>query len=524
MPDLAPVRRAIVSVFDKTGLPELVKALHNEFGIELISTGGTASLLRQLGLPVVEIESVTGLPEIMDGRVKTLHPKVHGGILADRDKPAHLQALQTHDIQPIDLVVLNLYPFEKTAARDDATFEEAIEMIDIGGPAMLRAGAKNHAHVTVASDPSRYEAVLSELRQHHGRTSARFRLVQAQRAFAQVSQYDALVANFLATSIGVESTHTVLSLHKKQQLKYGENPHQKATLLISRRPAEASVAFAKQHCGDSLGYVNLLDADAALAAVKEFGRPAACIVKHATPCGLAVAESAGEAFLKAYDGDPLAAFGGIAAINREIDEEVAQAIVSIDKKLDVIVAAGFSNEAVEAITGRFKNIRLLSTGPITTVEQADANEYMLHKICGGYLMQERDLEHAAPEDWAITTNRPPTPEEVADLAFADRAVKHVKSNAVVICRDGRLVGVGGGQVDRVTACKLAVEKAGLKAAGAVAASDAFFPFPDGPQLLLDAGVKAIVQPGGSIKDQLTVDVCNKAEATMVFTGVRHFRH
>jgi phosphoribosylaminoimidazolecarboxamide formyltransferase/IMP cyclohydrolase len=539
MPDLVPVKRALLSVSDKTGLADFATALHKEFNVELISTGGTATFLRAQNLPVTDVSEVTGFPEMMDGRVKTLHPKIHGGLLALRDNPAHAAAMTAHDIKPIDLLCINLYPFASTIEKPNVTLEEAIENIDIGGPAMIRSASKNHEYVLVVTSPNRYEKVLGDLRKHNGSSCAQHRLKQAQSAFAHTAEYDGLIAKYLAKEITPvaatpaspdqpEATQASqlrwtinLSLHKQQDLRYGENPHQKAALYVDRKPNEASVAYAKQLHGKELSYINLLDADGALSAVKEFTDPAACIVKHTTPCGCAAAADLPTAFRRAFEGDPLAAFGGIVALNKPVDLATAKAITSIDKLLEVIVAPGYADDALALLKDRWKNVRLLEVGP---VDKFDANELMLHKIVGGYLVQQRDLTGLNETDWKIASNRPPTEKELADLRFAWLVCKHVKSNAIVVSKDRMLLGAGAGQMDRPSAARLAIAKAGERITNAVAASDAFFPFPDGPKLLLDAGVTAIIHPGGSLKDQDTIDLINQRGAALVLTGQRHFKH
>lgn len=526
MSDLVPVRRALISVFDKAGLADFATALHTEFNIQLISTGGTAQFLRQLGLPVTDVSEITGFPEMMDGRVKTLHPAIHGGLLAMRDNPEHQAALKEHNIQPIDLVCINLYPFEQTIAKAGVTLEEAIENIDIGGPSMIRSASKNHRYVLVVTSPGRYEKVLGDLREHQGSSCGKHRLKQAQRAFALTSRYDALIADYLASKLdsppsadafGAPQLH--LNLTKKQDLRYGENPHQKAALYVGPKSTEASVAFAEQLHGKELSYINLLDADAALSAVKELATPTACIVKHATPCGFATGSDIATAFKRAFEGDPLAAFGGIVALNRLVNLPAAQAIISIDKLLEVIIAPSFDPDALQLLRDRWKNVRLLAVGPLG---HADQSEFMLHKIVGGYLLQERDL--AGMPNLQVVSKREPSEQELADMQVAWIACKHVKSNAIVIVKDGGTVGIGGGQVDRVNAARIAIRKAGENAVGAVAASDAFFPFPDGPELLLQAGVTAIIHPGGSVRDQQTLELVDRHNAAMVLTGRRHFRH
>jgi phosphoribosylaminoimidazolecarboxamide formyltransferase / IMP cyclohydrolase len=533
MSDLVPVRRALISVSDKTGLAEFAKALHHEFGIELISTGGTAKYLRDLGLPVTDVSDVTGFPEMLDGRVKTLHPKVHGGLLGVRDNPEHAAAMAKHGIQPIDLVCINLYPFEQTVAKPDVTFEEAIENIDIGGPSMIRSAAKNHRFVLVVTSIDRYEKVLGDLREHKGSSCGKHRQKQALRAFQHTAAYDAKIAEYLnrrlnpttPTPTGSDSSSLpptlTLKLNKSQDLRYGENPHQKAALYAERQPGEASVAFAKQLHGKELSYINLLDADAALAAVKDLATPAACVVKHATPCGYATASDLSAAFRKAYDGDPLAAFGGIVALNQPVDVPTAQTITGIDKLLEVIVAPAFAEEALELLRSRWKNVRLLAVGPLGSPDPA---EFHLHKIVGGYLVQERDLAGVDEAAWQVVSKRQPTEQERQDLRLAWLAAKHLKSNAIALAKDQMMVGGGAGQQDRVNAARIAIAKAGDRARGAVAGSDAFFPFPDGPKLLLEAGITAIIHPGGSVRDAETLQVVDAAGAAMILTGQRHFKH
>jgi phosphoribosylaminoimidazolecarboxamide formyltransferase/IMP cyclohydrolase len=524
MPDLVRIQRALISVSDKTGLDVLARALVHEFGVELISTGGTARYLRDLGLAVRDVSEVTGFPEMMDGRVKTLHPRIHGALLAMRDNREHVRAMNQHGIQPIDLVCINLYPFQQTISRENVEFAEAIENIDIGGPSMIRSASKNHAYVTVVTSPTQYDEVLIELRKNGGATGAELRLKQAQRAFSHTAQYDSMIANYLASAARIDSGSIVFHLRRQMDLRYGENPHQRAALMVDRRPSEASVAWATQLHGKELSYINLLDADAALNAVKEMAAPTACIVKHATPCGYATAGDIAAAFRKAFDGDPLAAFGGIVALNRPVDLAAAQAITGIDRLLEVIVAPSFERDALELLRTRWKNVRLLEVGPVETLDRGDRDEVMLHKITGGFLLQERDTRGFDARSARVVSRRQPTEKEMTDLKVAWLACKHVKSNAITIARDGAVVGVGGGQVDRVGAARTAIGKAGDRARGAVAASDAFFPFPDGPQLLLDAGVTAIIHPGGSLRDQESIDLADQRGAVMILTGERHFRH
>ena len=548
MSDLVPIKRALLSVFDKTGLPEFARALHEEFNVELLSTGGTARFLRELGLPVTDVSDVTNFPEMMDGRVKTLHPKIHGGLLAIRDNPEHRSSMEAHGIRPIDLVCINLYPFEKTIAKSNVTFEEAIENIDIGGPAMIRSAAKNHRYVLVVTSPERYEKVLGDLREHGGACCGKHRLKQAQRAFAHSAAYDAKIQEYLASHLEPKPTAAApaaspsplegegrgegealarelkLDLKRKSALRYGENPHQKAALYVDRPTREASVANAIQHHGKELSYINLLDADAAMSVVKEFSTPAACIVKHATPCGAAAAGDLATAFRNAFAGDPLAAFGGIVALNKPIDRATAEAITSIDKLLEVIVAPGFAPDALELLRTRWKNVRLLEAPGEWQLKDGQADPLSLHKIVGGFLVQERDLLGLDEANWKVVSKRAPSLEEMEELRFAWLVCKHVKSNAIVVAKDRMLLGAGAGQMDRPSAARIAIEKAGARVKGAVAGSDAFFPFPDGPRLLMDAGVTALIHPGGSLKDQETIDLVNERGAAMVLTGQRHFRH
>ncbi len=591
MPDLVPVKRALISVSDKTGLADFARALVSEFKVELISTGGTARFLRDQGLTVTDVSQVTGFPEMMDGRVKTLHPKIHGGLLALRDNPEHMKAAAEHGIVPIDLVCINLYPFEQTIAKPGVKFEEALENIDIGGPSMVRSASKNHAFVLVVTEPDRYEKVLGDLRKHGGSSCGQHRLKQAQRAFAHTAAYDGRIAAYLegivgsgqsavgsgqsavgsgqsavgsgqsaggrgeagstadphprplpSTGEGVGALPNIgegvgapeviaLNLMKKQELRYGENPHQKAGLYVDTQPAEASVAYAKQLHGKELSYINLLDADAALAAVKEMSTPAACVVKHATPCGYATAGDLATAFKKAYDGDPLAAFGGIVALNKPVDLLTAQTITGIDKLLEVIVAPSYAPDALELLRARWKNVRLLEVGPVAPASSAGGGftgRFHMHVITGGYLVQERDLIGIDEANWKVVSKRPPTSAEWADLKVAWLACKHLKSNAIALAKDGMMVGGGAGQQDRVNAARIAIAKAntaaGERARGAVAGSDAFFPFPDGPKLLLEAGITAIIHPGGSVRDGESLAAVDEAGAAMVLTGQRHFKH
>jgi phosphoribosylaminoimidazolecarboxamide formyltransferase/IMP cyclohydrolase len=526
-----PIRRALLSVSDKTGLLDFARALHSEFGIELVSTGGTAKHLRDAGLPVKDVSDLTGFPEMMDGRVKTLHPKVHGGLLARRDLPHHTAALADHAIPTIDLLCINLYPFAQTIAQPNCPFDHAIENIDIGGPAMVRSASKNHDFVTVVTAPAQYDVVLAELRASNGSTTLALRRRLAHAAFTHTADYDAAISRWFATQIDTAPEllpqHLHLHLSRVQSLRYGENPHQPAALYVdpSESKQEASVARATQLHGKELSYINLLDADAALAVVKDlnasFHQPAACIVKHATPCGAAIAADLPTAFRRAFDGDPLAAFGGIVALSHNVDLATATAITSIDKLLEVIVAPAFDADALDLLRSRWKNCRLLATGPLGTM---DSSQLTHHRIAGGYLLQQRDLLSLEETGWKVASARQPSEAEWRDLRTTWVICKYVKSNAIAIGAGGMLLGAGAGQMDRPSAARLAIAKAAERAKGAVAASDAFFPFPDGPELLLTAGVTAIIHPGGSLNDKLTIDLINQHNAALVLTGQRHFRH
>ena len=456
--DLVPVRRALISVSDKAGVVDFAGALQREFGVEIVSTGGTASALREGGVEVVEVSDLTGVPEMMGGRVKTLHPKVHGGILARL--PEDRADLEEHGIGPIDLVCVNLYPFERTVARPDASYNESVEDIDIGGPCLIRAAAKNHARVLVVTDPDDYRAVLIGLRESDGRTTAKARTGAARRAFLRTSLYDQQINEWLAYYDG-ELDDRLWEWPGMQSLRYGENPHQPAEMWRkAKRPAEASVAFAKQHHGKELSYINLLDADAALSVVKDFDGTACCIVKHATPCGVGVAADAlASAFEHAYDGDPLAAFGGVLAVNHPVDEETAGAMVDGQKFLEVIVAPSFSETALALLKDRWKNVRLLEVGPMLQGSGRRAPRTM-HYIVGGTLTQDRDLIGVVESEWKVVSDRQPADAERAALRFNWLVCKHVKSNAVVIGGETGTYGIGGGQVDRVAAAEQAVRKAG----------------------------------------------------------------
>ena len=529
MTDLSRIRRALISVSDKRGLVEFAKSL-SQHGVELISTGGTARTLTEAGLAITPVEEVTGFPEMMDGRVKTLHPAIHGAILAKRDEPSHLQAMQQHDINPIDLVCVNLYPFEETIKRTGVTTNEAIEQIDIGGPALVRSAAKNHEFVSIVTSPDQYDRVANELRDNDGSTTLALRRELAAVAFQHTSNYDAAICAWMASAEadGIP-TQLLLALQLRQELRYGENPHQSAALYTFAESSGSSVATARILHGKPLSYNNLHDAAAALQLIQDLDQlepncTAAAIIKHTNPCGAAVAASTAEAFEQAYEGDPLAAYGGVLAVSQRVDHAAAQCICDGQRFLEVIVAPGFDEQAEQALAARWKNVRLLAVGEL---RPASGEPLDLKSIPGGILAQTRDGLVAEPDQWQHAAGPAPSQAMLAHAAFLWTVTKHIKSNAIAIGKDRQLLGIGAGQVDRVTACRIAIEKAGdrITAQGAtIAASDAFFPFTDGPQLLIDAGVKCIVHPGGSKRDQETLDMCNQHDVTCLLTGIRHFRH
>jgi phosphoribosylaminoimidazolecarboxamide formyltransferase/IMP cyclohydrolase len=539
---VAGKRRALISVSDKTGIVELGAGL-TDLGWEILSTGGTARALQQAGIAVTPVDSVTGFPEMMEGRVKTLHPAIHGGLLADRSKAEHMEQLAGQGFSPIDLVVVNLYPFAATIAKPGCTLEDAIENIDIGGPSMIRSAAKNHSSVTVVTGPEDYAGVLEELRSS-GDTSLATRRRLAQKAYAHTGAYDANIAAYLSRQLeepaadGALPARLELAWEKVQDLRYGENPHQKAAFYADPVRSEPSAASARQLHGKELSFINLLDMDAALELVKEFDDPAVSIIKHTNPCGCGVGETLASAYEKARDGElppfnpPGSRFGGIIACNRPIDAETAELIIAPKSYYECIIAPGFSAEALELFRTRKiwgENVRLMEIDPLPphaslagSVSGAAALDFK--RIVGGLLVQQRDLRETTADDLNVVTERAPTPAELADLLFAWKVVRHVKSNAIVLAKDRQLIGQGGGQTNRAQASELAVAMAGYRAEGAVCASDAYFPMPDGPEALAKSGVKAIIQPGGSKGDADTIAVCNQHGVAMVFTGVRHFRH
>jgi phosphoribosylaminoimidazolecarboxamide formyltransferase/IMP cyclohydrolase len=512
-----PIRRALVSVYDKTGLEDLARGLH-EAGVELVSTGSTAAKIAAAGVPVTKVEELTGFPECLDGRVKTLHPKIHAGILADLRLEDHQRQLAELGVEPFQLVVVNLYPFKETVASG-ATPDECVEQIDIGGPSMVRAAAKNHPSVAVVTSPARYADVLSAVRDGGFDLTARKRL--AGEAFQHTAAYDVAVASWFADGYAAADDSGFpeflgATYGRKNVLRYGENPHQGAALYVD---GTGGLAEAEQLHGKEMSYNNYTDTDAARRAAYDHDDPCVAIIKHANPCGVAVASSVAEAHRKAHACDPVSAYGGVIAVNRPVTKEMAEQVAEIFT--EVIVAPEYEDGALEALTKK-KNIRVLRAhrGPSAVVETK--------QIDGGALLQVTDRVQADgdnPASWTLATGDALSPGELDELAFAWKACRAVKSNAILLAKDGASVGVGMGQVNRVDSCKLAVERAGEeRARGSFAASDAFFPFPDGPQILIDAGVKAIVQPGGSIRDEQVVEAAKKAGVTMYFTGTRHFFH
>ena len=516
--DRIPIKRALVSVYDKSGLEELVRGLH-EAGVALVSTGGSAALIEGLGIPVTKVEELTGFPECLDGRVKTLHPKVHAGILADRRLDSHVQQLEELGIEPFDLVVSNLYPFRQTVLSG-ASPDECVEQIDIGGPSMVRAAAKNHPSVAIVTSPARYADVLAAV------AAGGFTLAERQRlaaeAFQHTATYDVAVASWMSSVLTDTSegtgfpSWTGATWDKAAVLRYGENPHQPAALY---RHWRGGLASAEQLHGKEMSYNNYVDTDAARRAAYDFTEPAVAIIKHANPCGIAVGADVAEAHRRAHECDPTSAFGGVIAVNRPVSVAMAEQVAEIFT--EVIVAPAYDDGAVEVLQGK-KNIRILVCPPD---EHPDPVEF--RGISGGVLMQRVDhvdAEGDDPSTWTLATGEAAPDDVLADLAFAWKACRAVKSNAILLARDGASVGIGMGQVNRVDSCRLAVSRAGDRAKGSVAASDAFFPFEDGPQILIDAGVRAIVQPGGSMRDELTVEAAKAAGVTMYFTGTRHFFH
>lgn len=523
MSSIRTIKRALISVSDKTGILKFAKSL-SEQGVEILSTGGTAKLLMDNGVEVKEVSSHTGFPEMMDGRIKTLHPKIHGGILARRGTDEAV--MQEHGIKPIDLLVVNLYPFEATVANPDCLLADAIENIDIGGPTMLRAAAKNHKDVTVIVEPEDYQSVLNELSEKNGTTlELRYRL--AWKTFAHTAHYDGAISNYLGARLKADNeaedfpqSYSV-QYQKSQTMRYGENPHQSAAFYTEKNPSEASVSTAVQIQGKELSFNNVADTDAALECVKQFDKPACVIVKHANPCGVAVAEDSLTAYDNAFKTDPTSAFGGIIAFNRELDHETAKSIVE-RQFVEVIIAPTISERA-KVVVSEKKNVRLLACGEWDKPQP----DWDFKKVNGGLLIQDRDLGEITAGDLKVVSKVQPTEEQIKDLLFCWKVAKSVKSNAIVYANKERTIGVGAGQMSRVYSAKIAGIKAadeGLEVKGCVMASDAFFPFRDGIDAAAEAGISAIIQPGGSMRDQEVIDAADEHGMAMVFTSMRHFKH
>ena len=522
-------KRALISVSDKTGIAELVKELVNH-DYEIISTGGTAKTLRDNGIEVIDVSEVTQFPEMLAGRVKTLHPKIHGGLLALRDNQQHQKQLKAHQIKPIDMVVVNLYPFAETISKKGVSLEEAIENIDIGGPSMLRSAAKNYRDVTVVTDPEDYSQILIELTENEGQITADTRYRLAVKVFQQTAAYDRMIYSYLAEQQQKSPVKEAeglpdnffLNFNKIMDLRYGENPHQRAAFYENKEITEPSVTTACQLAGKELSFNNINDTDGAWELIKEFKEPAVAVIKHANPCGLAVADDQLTAYEKAYAGDPLSAFGSIVALNRKVDQKTARAISGPDKFVEVVIAPDYEEESLEILKERWKNLRILKTDSLNQKQQKD--KYELKKVIGGLLVQDRNLLQYDEDKLKVVTETSVDSRQMKTLLFAWKAVKHVKSNAIVMVRDRALVGVGAGQMSRVDAMIIAARKAGDRAQGAVVASDAFFPFPDAIEEAAKQGIVAIIQPGGSIRDDEVIMAANEHGIAMVTTGNRHFRH
>jgi phosphoribosylaminoimidazolecarboxamide formyltransferase/IMP cyclohydrolase len=518
---MTSIKRALISVSDKTGILHFAKFLADS-GVEILSTGGTAKLLSDNGIKVVEVGEYTGFPEMMDGRVKTLHPKVHGGILARRDLPHHQTAMQKHDIPPIDMVVVNLYPFAATIAKPGVTFDDAIENIDIGGPAMVRASAKNHAFVAIVTDVADYDHIAAEMKANHGAVSDNTRLQLAKRAFAHTAEYDGMISTYLSSLDADGNRRTFpdklhLTFSKAQDLRYGENPHQDAAFYVEKHPAAGTLANYKQLQGKELSYNNIADADAAWQCCRSFEVPACVIVKHANPCGVAIAHETLAAYQRAFATDPTSAFGGIIAFNREVDGATAEAVSK--QFVEVLLAPSFSPAALQVFRAK-QNVRLL-TIPVAAM----VNDVDMKRVGGGMLVQSSDDFDVS--ELRVVSKRQPSRAEMNNMIFAFRVAKFVKSNAIVFCQDGMTLGVGAGQMSRVDSTKIAAIKAknaGLSLKGSVAASDAFFPFRDGLDVIANAGATAVIQPGGSMRDDEVIKAADEHGVAMVLTGMRHFRH
>ena len=522
------IQRALISVYDKTDLLDIANAL-TQRGVEILSTGGTARHLRDAGIDIIDVSDYTDFPEMMDGRVKTLHPKIHAGLLAERDNAEHNAQAEAHGIGPIDMVICNLYPFEATIAKPDVTLPEAIENIDIGGPTMIRAAAKNYRHVAALTAPSQYSQIIADLDANDGCLSEERRFELAKAAFAHTAHYDTAIAAYLTDDSGsrVDETDAFadnLTLHfkKERTLRYGENPHQRAAFYRTETTPGPSAAWANQLSGQPLSFNNLLDLEAALEIVKDFGTPACAIIKHNNPCGLATADNLQDAFTNALECDRTSAFGSIVGLNRKVTIQTANTIreaAQAGVKIDAIIAPSYTDKALRALS-RVKRRPVLEVGSLSTSEPV----LQVRNITGGVLVQDPDIHEMAADALQVATKRSPTDEEIKSLLFAWKACKHVKSNCILLAHGTQSVGIGAGQMSRVDAAIIAIRKAGEKAKGAVLASDAYFPFPDGVEIAGEAGIAAIIQPGGSVNDAPVIETANAYGMAMVLTGVRHFRH
>ena len=520
---MSKINRVIISVSDKQGVKDFAKDL-DEMGVEILSTGGTAKQLNEAGVNVTEISEYTKSNEILGGRVKTLHPKIHGGILAIRDNENHQKEMADNDIEPIDMVVVNLYPFEEVIKKDNVTLEEAIENIDIGGPTMLRAAAKNYKNVSIVTDPADYMVIINEIKKNSGSLTANTNIMLAIKAFSYVARYDAAISNYLS-ALNDDGTRSklpksfTLHLEKKMGLRYGENPHQDGAFYIQSDLPYACISNAGQIQGKELSLNNIYDTDSAFELVKEFREAACVIVKHNNPCGVAIDENLHQAFLKAKECDPVSAFGGIIAFNRDVDRSTAEEIAGMF--VEVVIAPGYSGEALEVFKTK-KNVRVLQTPELGDNNSAG---FDFKRVVGGMLIQDRDSTSDEDfRDFKVETKRKPTDQEIADLKFAWKVCKHVKSNAIIFAKNGQTVGIGAGQMSRVDSVKIATMKSQIETKGSVLASDAFFPFRDGIDEAAKAGITAIAQPGGSIRDEEAIGAADEYDITMVFTGTRHFKH
>jgi len=523
---MAKIKTALISVSDKTGIIELAKGLAG-LGVKILSTGGTAKSIRENGVDVTDVSEHTGFPEIMDGRVKTLHPKIHGGLLAVRDNESHMKQIEDLGIGTIDLVVVNLYPFEKTISKEGVSQEEAVENIDIGGPSMIRSAAKNFKHVAIVVNPDRYDTLLRELNEKGGDLSYETRYELVTEAFKHTSQYDKIIFDYFNRDNKEAYPDSIsIDLHKKQDLRYGENPHQTAAFYGSKDLGVPCISNAEQLHGKALSFNNILDTDVAIEIVKEFDIPAAVLIKHANPCGVATAENLKDAFAKAYSTDTVSAFGCILSLNRKVDVPTAEAITEPGHFVEAIAAPGFDDKAIEILTtkrGWGKDLRLLKLDSLgdTTIKKGIKD---FRGVVGGVLVQDKDMNSGDKDQLKVVTKKAPSEDEIDELLFAWKVCKHAKSNAIIFTKDKMVIGVGAGQMSRVDSTNIAISKSGGRTAGTVMASDAFFPFPDCIDIAAKVGITAIIQPGGSKKDQESIDVANKHGIAMVFSGERHFKH